>query len=263
MKLSFRRIFQVMALCSAVVLTSCSDEKDPEAPRVPDIVRDLAIDQTYTFTIGGYSCDNAYVGEIITNTDGTQTFQPLHTGTCMVTTNNHSVAQYRINVLGTIDVFPSLNLSWGTSYEDMMEILGITEADAKARNEVFQYHALYVGGFTTKISVKKTVTVTDETTGADKQEEQDFNVNGYTFYFDDQDKLDHVEVLFQLKDLDTDNASGLENLELYLGQNYLASTATEGEWFNALEKADAKTVVNVTEEVPSYNDATLVVFKKN
>ena len=53
MNLSLRRIFQAVALCSVVAFTSCSDDKDPEAPRVQDIVREVSMDQTVTFTIGG------------------------------------------------------------------------------------------------------------------------------------------------------------------------------------------------------------------
>ncbi len=256
MKLSLRRIFQAVALCSVVAFTSCSDDKDPEPPRVQDIVRELSMDKTFTFTIGGYTCDNAYVGKIETAEDGSQVFIPLHTGTCMVTTPNHNVAQYRINVVGTVNVFEALNLTWGAKYEDMLKTLGVKKEDAMERDKVLgnTNKTIYVAAFKEKFSVEKDVTVDD------KIEKREYTFNGYTYNFNAAGLLESVEVLFDLNDLKSDNASGADNLQTYMTQNYLASTEIEGQWFNALTIGPATTIADVLEESPAFAEASTVTF---
>ena len=256
MNLSLRRIFQAVALCSVVAFTSCSDDKDPEPPRVQDIVREIAMDKTFTFTIGGYTCDNAYVGKIETAEDGSQVFTPLHTGTCMLTTPNHNVAQYRINVVGTVDVFPALNLSWGSSYADMLKALGVKEEDALERDKVLgnTNKTIYVAAFKEKFSIDKDVTVDDMI------EKREYTFNGYTYNFNAAGLLESVEVLFDVKDLNSDNATGKENLQTYMTQNYLASTEIEGQWFNALTIGQATTIAYTVEESPAFNNASTVTF---
>lgn len=256
MNLSLRRIFQAVALCSVVAFTSCSDDKDPEAPRVQDIVREVSMDQTVTFTIGGYTCDNAYVGKIETAEDGTQVFVPLHTGSCMVTTPNHNVAQYRLNVVGTIDVFPALNITWGSKYEDMLKTLGVKEEDAADRDKVLgnANKTIYVSAFKEKFAVEKEVTVDGLI------EKREYTFNGYTYNFNAAGLLESVEVLFSLDDLKTESASGAENLETYMTQNYLASSEIEGQWFNALTIGQATTIADVNEESAAFDEASTVVF---